>query len=49
MTRTLDAASAKLAALPPEDQDRVRRWLLADLADQEQWTQRFGGQIGGRV
>ena len=32
MTRTLDAALAKLAALPPEEQDRVGRWLLDELA-----------------
>ena len=40
-TRTLDAAIAKLAALPPEEQDRVGCWLLDELADEEQWTQRF--------
>jgi len=27
-TQTLDAAIAKLAALPPKEQDRVGRWLL---------------------
>jgi hypothetical protein len=41
MTRALDAAIAKLAALPPEEQDRVGRWLLDELADDEQWTRRF--------
>ncbi len=41
MTRTLDAAIAKLAALPPDEQDRVGRWLLHELADDEQWTQKF--------
>ena len=41
MTRTLDAAIAKLAALPPEEQDRVGRWLLDELADEEQWTRTF--------
>jgi hypothetical protein len=41
MTRTLDAAIAKLAALPPEEQDRVGRWLLDQLADEEHWMQRF--------
>ena len=38
MTSTLDAAIAKLAALPPDEQDRVGRWLLHELADDEQWT-----------
>ena len=42
MTRTLDAAIAKLATLPPEEQDRVARWLLDELRDDEQWTRQFG-------
>jgi hypothetical protein len=37
----LDAAIAKLATLPPEDQDRVGRWLLEELADEEQWRRTF--------
>jgi len=43
MTQTLDAAIAKLAALPPEEQDRVGRWLLDELRDEERWAQQFGG------
>src|SRR3954454_2031994 len=42
MTRTLDAAIARLAALPPEEQDRVGRWLLDELVDDEQWARKFG-------
>jgi len=42
MTQTLDAAIAKLATLPPEEQDRVARWLLDELHDEEHWTQQFG-------
>jgi hypothetical protein len=42
VTRTLDAAIARLAALPPEEQDRVGRWLLDELVDDEQWTRKFG-------
>jgi hypothetical protein len=41
MTRTLNAAIEKLAALPVEEQDRVARWLLDELADEEQWKRRF--------
>jgi len=41
MTRTLDAVIAKLATLPPEEQDRVARWLLDELRDDEQWTRQF--------
>jgi hypothetical protein len=46
MTRLLDAAIAKLAALPPEEQDRVGRWLLDELADDEQWTRKFEASRG---
>ena len=41
MTRTLDAAIAKLAALPPDEQDRVDRWLLHELTDDQQWIRKF--------
>jgi hypothetical protein len=46
MTPTLDAVIAKLAALPPEEQDRVGRWLLDELADEEQWKQRLEASQG---
>ena len=36
MTSTLEAAIAKLAALPPDEQDRVGRWLLHELWADEQ-------------
>jgi len=42
MTQTLNAAIAKLAALPPDEQDRVGRWLLDELRDEERWGQQFG-------
>jgi hypothetical protein len=41
MTRTLDAAIAKLATLPPDEQDRVGRWLLDELQDEESWSSQF--------
>ena len=41
MTPTLDAVIAKLATLPPEEQDRVARWLLDELRDDEHWTRQF--------
>lgn len=41
MTSTLNAAIAKLAALSPDEQDRVGRWLLHELADDEQWARTF--------
>ena len=41
MTQTLDAAIAQLAKLPPDEQDRIGRWLLDELRDEEQWTRQF--------
>jgi hypothetical protein len=41
MTRALDAAVEKLAALPPDEQDRIARWLVEELQSQEQWERRF--------
>ena len=41
MVRVLDAAIAKLATLPPDEQERVGRWLLDELQDDEQWTGQF--------
>ena len=41
VTQTLDAAIAQLAALPPEEQDRIGRWLLEELRDEEQWAHQF--------
>jgi hypothetical protein len=41
MTRALDAAIAKLAGLPPEEQDRIARWLLDELEDEDRWARQF--------
>jgi hypothetical protein len=38
MTPTLDAA---LATLAPEDQDRIARWLVEEIADEAEWTRQF--------
>ncbi len=37
----LDVAVAKLAALPPQEQDRIARWLLQEIPDEELWDERF--------
>lgn len=42
MSRALNEAIAKLATLPPEEQDRIAQWLLDELRDDEQWTRQFG-------
>jgi len=41
VTQVLEAALAELAKLPPEEQDRVGRWLLEELRDEEQWDRQF--------
>jgi len=41
MTRSLDAAIQKLVALPAEEQDRVARWLMEELKDEDHWTHQF--------
>ncbi len=37
----LDVVVAKLAALPPREQDRIAQWLLQELPDEELWDKRF--------
>jgi len=41
MTRALDAAIAKLSELSAEEQDRIARWLLDELGDEEMWARQF--------
>jgi len=41
MTRILDKAIAKISVLPPEQQDRIARWLLDELEDEERWDKQF--------
>ena len=41
MIQALDAAIAKLTTLPADEQDRVARWLLDELRDEERWTRQF--------
>ena len=41
MTRALDAAIARLAKLPPDEQDRIANWMLEELRDEEHWARQF--------
>ncbi len=41
MTEMLDVVVARLAALPPQEQDRIAQWLLQELPDEELWDKRF--------
>ena len=41
MTRSLNTVIAKIAALPPDEQDRIAQWLLDELNDEDRWTEQF--------
>ena len=41
MTRALDTAIARIATLPPDEQDRIAQWLLDELNDEDRWTEQF--------
>jgi hypothetical protein len=41
MSRALDSAIAKLATLPADEQDRIARWLLDELRDEEHWERQY--------
>jgi len=41
MTEMLDRVVAKLATLPPEEQDRIAQWLLDEMPDEELWDRRL--------
>ena len=41
MSRALDAAIARLATLPADEQDRIAQWLLDELRDEEHWERQF--------
>jgi predicted amidophosphoribosyltransferase len=41
VTRALNEAIAKLAALPADEQDRFAQWVLAELEDERAWEKQF--------
>jgi hypothetical protein len=41
MSSLLEKALEKVIALPPEDQDAIASQILASLADEEAWKNRF--------
>jgi hypothetical protein len=41
MTHALDTLIAKLEQLPAEEQDRVAKWLAAELASEQRWSKLF--------
>jgi len=43
MTQTLEQAMAEVAKLPADEQERVGKWLLDELASEREWQKRFAG------
>jgi hypothetical protein len=41
MTELLDQAITEIGKLPAEQQDAIASRILADLADEQEWTTRF--------
>jgi hypothetical protein len=41
MSSLLEKALEKMTALPPDEQDAIASQILASLADEEAWTERF--------
>ena len=41
MSTALQEAIAELSKMPPDQQDRIGRWLLDELAAEEGWEARF--------
>jgi len=41
VSRLLEVALEKVGALPPEEQDAIASQILASLADEAAWKQRF--------
>ncbi len=46
MTDLLKKAFDAASRLPEDEQDAVAGWLLADLASEEKWDERFAGTRG---
>ncbi|MBI4340004.1 MAG: hypothetical protein HY680_08645 [Chloroflexi bacterium] len=43
MTTLLEEVFAKVAKLPAEEQDAIARWLLEELASEQQWESLLAG------
>ena len=43
MTDLLEQALAEVQKLPPAEQDAIAAIILDELADEQRWTQAFGG------
>jgi hypothetical protein len=41
MTQTLEQAMAEVAKLPADEQERIGKWLLDELASEREWQERF--------
>ena len=43
MTKLLEKAFRKAAALPPREQDAIADWLLSELESEARWSKLFTG------
>ena len=41
MSTVIEEAIAELSKLPQEEQDRIGRWLLDELAAEQRWNEKF--------
>ena len=41
MTKLLEKAFAEAVKLPKKDQDKLAKWMLAELASERQWGEAF--------
>ena len=42
---TLEQAFAEAAKLPPQEQEALAAWILAELASERRWTQTFDASL----
>ena len=41
VSRAFETVIERVSALPPAEQDRIARWILGEMEDEEHWTQAF--------
>jgi len=46
MSTLLEKAIAEISRLPEDQQDRLARWLLSELASEQQWDAMFASSQG---
>ena len=41
LSRAFETVIERVSALPTAEQDRIARWILGEMEDEEHWTQAF--------